>query len=177
MPDVARDGQQQAYVRALVALTKALDPTRPVAGNDGWEYVAGDIIGVHDYDADPDAIAARYGDDAGVAAMLARERPGRRALLADGAAYAGQPVMLTEFGGIALSRDAAATWGYSRAASGEDLGQRYGALVAAVHGIGMMSGSCYTQLTDTYQETNGLLYFDRTPKFPLEEIARATRGR
>ena len=27
-----------------------------------------------------------------------------------------------------------------------------------------------------YQETNGLLYFDRTPQLPIERIALATRG-
>ena len=33
-----------------------------------------------------------------------------------------------------------------------------------------LSGYCYTQLTDVEQETNGLLYADRTPKLPLEQI-------
>jgi hypothetical protein len=177
VPDVATSERQQEYVRALVALTHTLDPTRPVIGNDGWEHVAGDIIGVHDYDHDPERMATRYGARDGVAALFARERPGGRRLLAEGATYGGQPVMLTEFGGIALSKDPSATWGYSRATSGDDLSERYGRLLASVRAIEMMSGFCYTQLTDTYQETNGLLYFDRTPKFPLEEMARITRGR
>jgi hypothetical protein len=43
--------------------------------------------------------------------------------------------------------------------------------------VEMFSGFCYTQLTDTYQEANGLLYADRTPKFPLEAMAAATLGR
>ena len=42
--------------------------------------------------------------------------------------------------------------------------------------VPLFSGFCYTQFTDTYQEANGLLYMDRTPKFPLEQIAIATRG-
>ena len=40
----------------------------------------------------------------------------------------------------------------------------------------MLCGFCYTQFADTFQEANGLLYADRTPKFPIEEIARATSG-
>ena len=40
----------------------------------------------------------------------------------------------------------------------------------------LLAGFCYTQFADTYQEANGLLYADRRPKLPLEEIARATRG-
>ena len=40
----------------------------------------------------------------------------------------------------------------------------------------LFAGFCYTQLTDTYQEINGLLYADRTPKAPIEDLARATSG-
>ena len=45
-----------------------------------------------------------------------------------------------------------------------------------VRSLGLLAGFCYTQFADTYQEANGLLYSDRTPKFPLEDIAAATRG-
>ena len=38
------------------------------------------------------------------------------------------------------------------------------------------AGFCYTQLADTYQETNGLLTAERVPKMPLERVARATFG-
>ena len=43
-------------------------------------------------------------------------------------------------------------------------------------GSELLAGFCYTQFADTYQEANGLLYADRTPKFPIEQIAEATRG-
>jgi hypothetical protein len=45
-----------------------------------------------------------------------------------------------------------------------------------VHSSAQLAGFCYTQLTDTYQEVNGLLYADRTPKADLEALAAATRG-
>jgi hypothetical protein len=38
----------------------------------------------------------------------------------------------------------------------------------------LFSGFCYTQFADTFQESNGLLTADRTPKIPLERIALAT---
>ena len=85
--------------------------------------------------------------------------------------------MLTEFGGIALSDDPEGSWGYSRAADGRELAQRYRALMRAVRSLEMLAGYCYTQFADTYQETSGLLFADRAPKFPLEEIASATFGR
>ena len=40
----------------------------------------------------------------------------------------------------------------------------------------MFAGFCYTQFSDTYQEANGLLFADRTPKVPLADIAAATSG-
>jgi hypothetical protein len=36
-------------------------------------------------------------------------------------------------------------------------------------------GFCYTQLTDTEQETNGLLLADRTPKLDVEAVSQITR--
>src|SRR5581483_7577283 len=48
VPDLPRSAAQHHYVEGIDHLTKALDPTRPVVGNDGWESVATDIIGIHD---------------------------------------------------------------------------------------------------------------------------------
>ncbi len=50
VPDLPESPAQRNFVQALFHLTKALDPSRPVIGNDGWESVATDIIGIHDYD-------------------------------------------------------------------------------------------------------------------------------
>jgi hypothetical protein len=46
----------------------------------------------------------------------------------------------------------------------------------AVNRIELFAGFCYTQLTDTFQEANGLFKGDRTPKFSIQAMARATRG-
>ena len=58
--DVARDYAQRHYVQALYHLTKALDTTRPVIGNDGWEHVVSDIYGIHDYTFDGATLRERY---------------------------------------------------------------------------------------------------------------------
>ena len=89
--------------------------------------------------------------------------------------YTGQPVMLTEFGGIALS-DGESAWGYSQVETEEELAERLGELFEVVRGSELLAGFCYTQFADTYQESNGLLYSDRTPKVPLERILLAVRG-
>ncbi len=174
VPDLPSSPTQRHYVQALYHLTKTLDPTRPVIGNDGWESVATDIIGIHDYDDQPGRISRRYGAE-DIPRLFKRERPGGRILSLDGQPHE-QPIMITEFGGIAYSRDQPHTWGYSRASSEEDLCNRYLELLRAVRAIPFLAGFCYTQFTDTYQEANGLLYPDRTPKCPLPSIALATRG-
>lgn len=176
VPDLPDSPTQRHYVQALYHLTKTLDPTRPVVGNDGWESVATDVVGIHDYDDKLASIARRYGADEAVAKLFRKERPGGRMLiLGDAGSHPNQPVVLTEFGGIAYSPEDR-TWGYSRAATAADFADRYKKLLAVVRAMPVLAGYCYTQFADTYQEANGLLFADRTPKFPLEEIARATRG-
>jgi hypothetical protein len=174
VPDLPSTPAQRHYVQALYHLTKTLDPTRPVVGNDGWESVATDIIAIHDYDPDPARIVARYGTG-DVAQLFRREQPAGR-LLSLSEHSTDQPIMITEFGGIAFSPGAIGTWGYSRADNAEDLATRYHELLGAIRSVPYLAGFCYTQLTDTYQEANGLLFADRTPKFPIESIALATRG-
>jgi len=173
VPNLPTNQAERHYVQGLYHLTKTLDPTRPVIGNDGWESVATDIIGIHDYDNDPERLAKRYHAHDVLPRLFKRERPGGRRLLLQSDRHLEQPVMLTEFGGIQLS-EIPGTWGYSRAESSEAFAARYERLLSVMHALGLLAGFCYTQFADTYQEANGLLYSDRTPKFPLVRIAAAT---
>ena len=175
VPNLPDNKTERNWVRALYHLSKTLDPTRPVIGNDGWESVATDIIGIHDYDGNPERIAERYHAEDVLPRLLKQERPGGRLLVLEEHALSELPIMLTEFGGICASKEKGA-WGYSRAESSEDFAERYRELLAVVNSLPLLSGFCYTQFADTYQEANGLLTADRTPKFPLEEIYAATRG-
>jgi hypothetical protein len=96
-------------------------------------------------------------------------------LVLEGHSTIEHPIVLSEFGGLALSL-AKDSWGYSRCATSAHLAERYADLLKVVRSLNMLSGFCYTQFADTYQEANGLLCADRTPKFPIEQIAHATRG-
>jgi len=185
VPDCEHDPRQRALIDALAAATHALDGTRPVSANDGWETAGGDIVGVHDYDQDPAALTSRWGDAGAVDAVLTGRRPDGRTADLDQAPAGGRAVVLSEFGGIAMATDTdgrplgfgEANWGYDNATSTEDLLRRYREQWAAVHASTALSGACWTQLTDTFQEVNGLLRADRTPKADLRAIADATRGR
>jgi hypothetical protein len=173
LPDTPR---QRHYVQALYHLTKTLDPTRPVIGNDGWESVATDIIGIHDYDDQPERIARRYHAEEILPRLFKRERPGGRLLVLEGQSHADLPLMLTEFGGIALARPDSGIWGYSVASTPEEFARQYERMLRVVRNLGLLAGFCYTQFTDTYQEANGLLYADRSPKIAIRQIALATSG-
>ena len=176
VPNLPDNPRERHYVQALYHLTRTLDPTRPVIGNDGWESVATDIIGIHDYDDQPERIARRYHAHEVLPRLFKRERPGGRVLVLEGDRHSEQPLMLTEFGGIALARGQAGTWGYSVSNTAQEFARKYSEILAVVRQLALLSGFCYTQFSDTYQEANGLLYADRTPKIPLAEIALATGG-
>ncbi|MEP6691284.1 MAG: glycoside hydrolase family 2 TIM barrel-domain containing protein [Gemmatimonadaceae bacterium] len=176
VPDLPQIEAQRHYVQALYHLTKTLDPSRPVIGNDGWESAATDIIGIHDYDADPHRLERRYASAEVIPQLLKQAGPAGRLITLQGYEHEGQPLMLTEFGGIAYSEDTTSTWGYSRVRTQKDLGAAYSTLLATVHSLSLLAGFCYTQFADTYQEANGLLMADRTLKIPLETIAEATKG-
>ena len=94
--DCERNVQQRALIGALRATTDALDGTRPVSANDGWETTAGDIVGIHDYEQDPEILRERL--------RIGRRSDGRRSDL-DGDSERDRAVVLSEFGGIALATD------------------------------------------------------------------------
>jgi beta-galactosidase/beta-glucuronidase len=180
--DIATDPAQQAYATGLAALTRAVDPSRPVISNDGWEHTDSDLWTVHDYADTGAVLAQRYGT-AEIGETVGRPGPAGRVIRLPGGTDRGQPLMLTEFGGVRYTPDlpeeqaAGRTWGYSTARDAEDFAARLTDLLAAVHGSPVLAGFCYTQLTDTMQEANGLLDEHRKPKLPVERLRAIITGR
>ena len=172
---IAHDDRQRAFSRSVADVTRALDGSRPVISNDGWEHTRSDIWTIHDYAASPDVLTRRYGDPAAIDRVLAGYGPAGRRISVDGDLEV-KPVMLTEFGGVSLRPENGTDWGYSTAENPEEFGERVCALIRAVAAAGPLSGFCYTQLTDTGQETNGLLRDDRSPKIPFAQVRAAVRG-
>lgn len=172
---ISHDPRQQAFSRSVADLTRALDGSRPVISNDGWEHAASDILTVHDYEADPGVLTARYGDEASLRRMLRGRGPAGRPMTV-GPAPVDAPVMLTEFGGVSLASGSGEDWGYSTAHDAGAFEAHVAALLRAAGSAVPLAGFCYTQLTDTGQETNGLLFADRSPKFPVERIRAAVIG-
>ncbi|MBN9605122.1 MAG: glycoside hydrolase [Actinomycetales bacterium] len=177
---VATEPAQQALVRAVYHLTKSLDGSRLVVSNDGWEHTRSDLLTVHDYENDAAKLSASYGTADAVSGHLEGIAPsGRRLLIGtadEATATAGRPVVLSEFGGVTIEQSADGVWGYRMVESREQLEQHLTGLFAAARGTESLAGWCFTQLTDTAQEANGLTDEHRVPKLPVDRIRAMVRG-
>ncbi len=181
LQDISGSVAQQQYARALANLTRALDPSRPVISNDGWEHVDSDILGLHDYTTDPEVFRARWASRQSVLDIVlsAHGPQGRRPMVTaaqEEAFLAGRaPLMITEFGGVSLSDDKGA-WGYEHVGSDSEYAGLLLQLFEALRSSTEVMGFCYTQFMDTGQETNGLLYADGRPKISIEAIRHIVTG-
>ncbi|WP_156225857.1 glycoside hydrolase family 2 protein [Pseudactinotalea suaedae] len=174
----AHDPRQRAYATALVNLTRALDPSRPVISNDGWEHTDSDMWTIHDYEGQREVLAERYGSRASLEAMVRGIGPAGRRISLTEVGEVTAPIMLTEFGGVSFVTGEVPedSWGYTSASDAADYEERLRAILEPVHAATELSGFCYTQITDTHQETNGLCDAQRRPKLPIETLAAIIRG-
>lgn len=155
------DNKQQNFAKSIYYLTKAIDDSRLVSTNDGWENISdSDILSIHDYAYDSSEFKNKYNEKTYDSSFQTY-----RKIYANNNSYNGQPVMLTEFGGIAMqSNHINGNWGYNSAAKDND--EFYKRLENLMNGIYLSNfqGFCYTQLTDVQQEVNGLLDENHSPK-------------
>ncbi|MDQ3525994.1 MAG: glycoside hydrolase family 2 [Chloroflexota bacterium] len=171
VPGLASDPAQRHWQESLWNLTHALDGSRPVISNDGWEQTTTDIRTIHDYTTEGSVIEERYGSADRLATTLRQARPAKRILQLDPDANLDAPVMITEYGGISYApREGERWYGYGTVSSEDDYVAKVRELTEAIRACAGVSGYCYTQFTDTEQETNGLLTEDRGPKLPIETL-------
>jgi len=165
--------------RGMFLATKAFDTSRPTIDASGYSHriAETDIYDSHNYEQDPVLFA-------GVMDMIRTGTPyinteddencsipGARPWSIP---YGGQPYFCSEFGGIwwnpapGVNED---SWGYGqRPESLEAFYTRFEGLVGVLLDNPEMFGYCYTQLTDVFQEQNGLLFFDRSAKFDMARL-------
>ena len=172
--EIKVDRPQQAHCNALMYMTKSIDSTRVVMDNDGWEHTCGDLLTIHDYSPSGEKLKKHFESMESILTMT----PGGRSMFADGYDYRGQPILVTEFGGVkyAPESDLARSWGYCEE---NDLGaytKKYAELTRAILDSPLIQGYCYTQLTDVENEENGLLTYHRNVKIPLDTIRKINEG-
>ena len=157
--------------RGLFLATKLADRTRPVIDASGYSHreAEADVYDSHDYEQDPEVFRRNHerlisGDP------FVNRQDGCEISIP----YMGQPYLVSEFGGTWWGADeepGQSSWGYGeRPKSAEEFFRRFRDLCTALLDNPGLAGYCYTQLTDVYQERNGLVDFDRVPKLALERL-------
>ncbi len=167
---IKNNDMQKAFTESIYYLTKAFDSMRPVISNDGWEHTHSDIVTLHDYESSGKEFAKRYMELKNE--ILNNEYFGNeyRGAFADGYKYNGQPVIISEFGGIAIDNNSEG-WGYGdKAKSEREFFNRFEQITDAIKSLPYVCGYCYTQLTDVQQEVNGLLTEERKCKVDINKI-------
>jgi beta-galactosidase/beta-glucuronidase len=175
--------QLDDVTRAMYLATKAADPTRPVLDASGYSHrVPGaDVYDCHLYEQDPAAFRRLLGGLADGRPFV-NEHEGRPVSLP----YAGQPYFVSEYGGIWWNAtrvddsddpERTVSWGYgNRVRDVEEWFARFAGLTDALLDAPDMFGYCYTQLTDAFQEENGVYDARRRPKFDIARL-RAVQAR
>lgn len=190
--------QLDDVTQAMYDATKLADPSRPVLDASGYAHrVRGaDIFDSHSYEQDVERFRVEQSG-------LAEGNPwaNRRELapdempFADGTfslPFAGQPYFVSEYGGIwwneaearraeeasRAGNNAAESWGYGeRVRSEEQLYTRFEGLTRVLLEDPLMFGYCYTQMTDVFQEKNGVVDFDRGRKLDLARLREIQQQR
>lgn len=170
VPEIKTNTRQQNFTQAIYYLTKSLDPYRPVIVNDGWDHTISDIITLHDYEEDGDVFFERYSQYINEILESKLYHNFHRTAFADGFKYRGQPIIISEYGGIAYNNDDSG-WGYGKKVNTEEeFIERFEKITTAIKKLPYCCGFCYTQLTDVQQEINGLMDIDRNYKVDAEKI-------
>ena len=168
--DVERRAQVDALIEIVYKTTKMMDSTRPVVDTSGNFHVTTDIFDLHDYEQDTDTFkeTIRIFNEEGnyVAGIEKNDRLKGRQF------YKGEPVFLSEYGGIKWDIDGASdSWGYGNAPkTEEEFIKRYEGLTLPLLESPKLFGFCYTQLYDVEQEINGLYDYYRNPKCDISKI-------
>ena len=181
---------------ALWLCTKLLDTTRPVLDASGYSHRVPDtdIYDSHDYEQQPDKFRKNQ-------AGLANGKPFVNSGGASrpwNMAYRGQPYFVSEFGGIHWNPTArkvvnvwdgdgwgdvkseenksaiTVSWGYGKTPDTlDEFYARFEGLCDVLLEDPNMFGYCYTQLTDVFQEENGVYAFNRETKFDMAPVRAA----
>ncbi len=176
VPGIRHNKEQQDFLDELYDLTKAFDPIRLVVSNDGWEHCKTDLITLHNYTQNPEEFKKVFVDE--LLAILKENKKVDEKMdfvpFADGYHYEGQPILIDEFCGtgynVASRNDG---WGYGmNVNSKEEFYDRYEKLVKVATDSELVSGWCMTQMSDVYQEINGLLTFSREKKYDFDRIKK-----
>lgn len=176
--------EKNSLLTSIYKITKKLDPTRPCIDTSGNHRVLSEVYDIHDYNQNPET----FKKDWDTFTKLARENndciPADHPFFTEGRVYGydgfppffsqpydGQPIFISEYGGIRWVENNVEGWGYGDAPkSAEEFFARYKGITDTMLNNEDICGFCYTQLYDVEQEINGLYTYERNQKFDINII-------
>lgn len=165
----AEKNLKNKLIEDVYRLTKQIDPIRPCIDTSGNYHTVTDIFDVHDYEQDVEKFREDY---AKIADGIMNDQV-ERAENGSTQQYSGEPVFISEYGGICWKEhEDSKGWGYGNAPkTKEEFLQRLKGLTDSIMDNDKICGFCYTQLYDVEQEINGLYTYYREPKFDSAVLA------
>lgn len=163
---------KNSLLSSIYKLTKRLDKTRPCIDTSGNFHVLPEFYDVHDYTQEVDIFKNRWDK---VSADIKAGNKVDKDTIPEGCVspnlpeYKGQPIFISECGGIQWNTNGNDGWGYGTAPkTPEEFIERFEGLANALLKNDSICGLCYTQLYDIEQEINGLYTYERVPKFDMK---------
>lgn len=170
---VERYQEMRESVDKLYDLVKSMSLDRFVVSNDGWEHCKSDLLTFHNYAAyEQDLDKELPSFDELKQGINMKINWNRRMFASDDYKYQGQPILFTEFAGIAFDySNQNREWGYGDKVHDEKgYLDRYASQLNYIKKMKDIRGFCVTQLTDVEIEKNGIYTFERKPKMDIAKI-------
>jgi hypothetical protein len=175
---IPENKQIQHFAQSLYYMIHSMDESRLVSGNDGWEECTTDLLTAHNYSHGQENEVEKY--QKFVADLKDRDTITahsmiNRYIINPGFEDEGQPIILSEFGGVAFvnatkTEENKRAWGYTTCLDGDDFIKELTRIYTAIANSNCIVGVCYTQYTDVEQEVNGMMTYDRKFKVDPERI-------
>ena len=163
-----KDPKRGFYTSALYFLIKSIDPTRLIIDNDGWWHSENNDVCTRHFYSTTDLLPATLEEE------IRSHKTSVPILYLKPYEYNGEPIIYSEIGGFGydFQENIKKKWGYGGLIEdSESLFERVLELLKEFDARKeWIQGFCYTELYDQFQEINGLLTFDRKPKFPPHKL-------
>ena len=161
------NAQHKSLMRKAYAITKKIDPTRPVNETSGYQHQKTDIWTVHNYQPLPVLLKKALNPPKGVYRNFPQFET----------SYKKEPYIIDEYGGVwwlpLTLRKKIKSWGHGDAFRPKNIKEVYSRmkeLTKVILETKHIQGFCYTQLTDVEQETNGIYFYNRKNKFTVKKL-------
>ncbi len=163
-----RDPKRGYYTSSLYFLIKSIDPTRLIIDDDGWWHTENNDVCTRHFYSTTNLLPATLEEE------IRSHKTSVPKTYLKPYEYNGEPIIYSEIGGFGydFQENVKKKWGYGGLIEdSESLFERVLELLKELDARKeWIQGFCYTELYDQFQEINGLLTFDREPKFPPHKL-------